>query len=213
MKRLDQGRLHPKLEVPGLTCPGRESNTALPSGRRALWKRAIRTACWCLFGTSTVHMSPRHGSPEYMCYMNIHEYTWTALECRPNGLLPSRRLPSPGVSNHVRVTTMKRLDQGHLHPKLEVPGLTCPGRESNPAFPVEGGTLEKSHSNSFLISIRNTYIHKIRARDSFTFLYIMGKRVSNYILRIFYCAQLSSVSENSLFPQKLATWFFVIHQI
>jgi hypothetical protein len=31
---------------------------------------------------------------------------------------------------------IKRLDQGHFHPKLEVPGLTCPGRESNP------GTLE-----------------------------------------------------------------------
>jgi hypothetical protein len=29
---------------------------------------------------------------------------------------------------------LKRLDQGHLHPKLEVPGLTCPGRESNPGF-------------------------------------------------------------------------------
>jgi hypothetical protein len=27
---------------------------------------------------------------------------------------------------------LKRLDQGHLHPKLMVPGLTCPGRESNP---------------------------------------------------------------------------------
>jgi hypothetical protein len=26
---------------------------------------------------------------------------------------------------------MDRLDQGHLHPKLEIPGLTCPGRESN----------------------------------------------------------------------------------
>ncbi len=26
---------------------------------------------------------------------------------------------------------MQRLDQGHLHPKLEVPRLTCPGRESN----------------------------------------------------------------------------------
>jgi hypothetical protein len=26
---------------------------------------------------------------------------------------------------------MTRLDQGHLHPKLEVPGLTCPGPESN----------------------------------------------------------------------------------
>ncbi len=30
--------------------------------------------------------------------------------------------------------TMKRLDQGHLHSKLEVPGLTCHGRESNPGF-------------------------------------------------------------------------------
>jgi hypothetical protein len=27
---------------------------------------------------------------------------------------------------------MKRLDQGHLPPKLEVPGLTCSSRESNP---------------------------------------------------------------------------------
>jgi hypothetical protein len=27
---------------------------------------------------------------------------------------------------------MKRLDQGHLHHKLEVPGLTYPGQESNP---------------------------------------------------------------------------------
>ncbi len=26
---------------------------------------------------------------------------------------------------------MKRLDQGHLHPKLVVPRLTCPGRKSN----------------------------------------------------------------------------------
>jgi hypothetical protein len=29
---------------------------------------------------------------------------------------------------------MKRLDQGYLHPKLEIPGLTCPGRESNPGL-------------------------------------------------------------------------------
>jgi hypothetical protein len=26
---------------------------------------------------------------------------------------------------------MKRLDQGHLHPKLEIPGLICSGREEN----------------------------------------------------------------------------------
>jgi hypothetical protein len=36
MKRLDQGHLHPKLEVPELTCPGRESNPGLHGGRRAL---------------------------------------------------------------------------------------------------------------------------------------------------------------------------------
>ena len=34
-------------------------------------------------------------------------------------------------NNHAGVTTFERLDQGHLHPKLEVPRLTCPGRESN----------------------------------------------------------------------------------
>ncbi len=26
---------------------------------------------------------------------------------------------------------MKRLDQGHLHPKLKAPGLTCPGLAGN----------------------------------------------------------------------------------
>jgi hypothetical protein len=54
---------------------------------------------------------------------------------------------------------MKRLDQGHLHPKLEVPGL-IPGRESNLGLYVcwEASTLEKSHSNSLLIAIRNIYI-------------------------------------------------------
>jgi hypothetical protein len=36
MEILDQGNLHPKLEVPGLTCLGRESNPGLHCGRRAL---------------------------------------------------------------------------------------------------------------------------------------------------------------------------------
>ncbi len=40
---------------------------------------------------------------------------------------------------------MKRLDQGHLHPKPEEPG---PPR-------WEASTLEKSHSNSWLIAIRS----------------------------------------------------------
>jgi hypothetical protein len=33
---------------------------------------------------------------------------------------------------------MERLDQGHLHSKLEVPRLTCLGRELNPGLLSEG---------------------------------------------------------------------------
>jgi hypothetical protein len=54
---------------------------------------------------------------------------------------------------------MKRLDQGYLHPKLEVPELTCPGRKSNPGLHLwEASILEKSHSNSLLIALLNIYI-------------------------------------------------------
>ncbi len=35
-ERLDQGHLHPNLEVLRLTCPGRESNLNLHDGRRTL---------------------------------------------------------------------------------------------------------------------------------------------------------------------------------
>jgi hypothetical protein len=54
------------------------------------------------------------------------------------------------------IETMDRLDQGHLHPNLEVPGLTCPGRESNPGR--EASTLEKSHPDSLLMAIQKIYI-------------------------------------------------------
>ncbi len=38
----------------------------------------------------------------------------------------------------------ERLDQGHLRPKLEVPGLTWPGNEPGPPW-WEVSTQEKSH--------------------------------------------------------------------
>ncbi len=56
----------------------------------------------------------------------------------------------------------ERLDQGHLHPKLEVPGLTCLSRESNP-----GGEhsrkepfkqLVNSYSENIYIGARDTNI-------------------------------------------------------
>ena len=37
--------------------------------------------------------------------------------------------------NHVGVTTIARPDQGHRYSLLEVPGLTRPGRGSNPGLP------------------------------------------------------------------------------
>ena len=37
-------------------------------------------------------------------------------------------------TDQISVTPMKRLDQGHLHPKLEVPRLTHLGRESKPGL-------------------------------------------------------------------------------
>ncbi len=54
---------------------------------------------------------------------------------------------------------MERLDQGHLHPKLEVPGLTCPGRDSNSGLLRGMRALEKSHPDSLLISIQNFFLH------------------------------------------------------
>jgi hypothetical protein len=55
---------------------------------------------------------------------------------------------------------MERFDQGHLHPKLEVPGQTkyVPAGNRTQAFTWEEGTLKKSHSNSLLIAIQNIYI-------------------------------------------------------
>jgi hypothetical protein len=36
---------------------------------------------------------------------------------------------------------MERFDHGRFHPKLEVPRLTCLGRESNPGLYVERRVL------------------------------------------------------------------------
>ncbi len=98
MERLDQGHLHPKLEVPGLTCPGQDQTRVSCAGGEHSRKEPSRQLDNNY--SELLHMSPRHGSPQCMYYMNIHEHTWTALGCRPNstckadGLLPSWRLAS-----------------------------------------------------------------------------------------------------------------------
>ncbi len=49
--------------------------------------------------------------------------------------------------HHLKYSFMKRLDQGHLHPKLEIIGLTVPaGKRTRPAYKVGG---EHSRKNPF----------------------------------------------------------------
>jgi hypothetical protein len=91
----------------------------------------------------------------------------------------NRVLASPRVLNHVGVTTMGRLDQGHLHPKLEVPRLTCSGRDSNPGLPRppwwEANTLERSHSNILF----NCYSKPLHYFSFFVFIRKMPAKLLN----------------------------------
>jgi hypothetical protein len=73
MERLDQGHLHPKLEVPGLTVPARNLIRASCVGSEHSRKEPSRLLVSIY--SEHLHMSPRHGSPQCMCYMNIHEHT------------------------------------------------------------------------------------------------------------------------------------------
>ncbi len=56
------------------------------------------------------------------------------------------------VTKEKKLNIIKRLDQGQLQPKLDIPGMICPSRESNLR---EATTLEKNCSNSLLVDIRN----------------------------------------------------------
>jgi hypothetical protein len=141
LKRLDQGHLHPKLEVPRLTYPGPESNPGLRSGRWELYRKES-------FWTSTKNTVYEHTLCKERKLKN--RITRISIQVRSDehwiwGICKSECL------NHVGVTTMKRLDQGHFHSKLEVPRLTCPGPPQ-----WEASILEKSHSNS-LCCCQNLY--------------------------------------------------------
>jgi hypothetical protein len=67
-------------------------------------------------------------------------------------LSPNNRvLFSPRVLNHVGVTTMERLDQGHLHYVTDMSRL---GVEPRPPW-WEASTLEGAIRTAYLIAIRN----------------------------------------------------------
>jgi hypothetical protein len=78
--------------------------------------------------------------------MNVHEHTRAAIGCTVGRIAlasPSTlnidirhlqvRVSLSSKTDHIGATAMReRIDQGHPHPKLEVPRLTCLGLESNP---------------------------------------------------------------------------------
>ncbi len=113
-------------------------------GRRALQKRAIRTA-WMQAEQHLQGISKKSASCQDIS------------TCKSAYSLSDR-------TDHIGVTTMKRLDQGHLHPKLDISGvrtdMSRPGIKPGPPR-RETSTLEKSHTNSGLTTtaIRNIYKH------------------------------------------------------
>ncbi len=87
-------------------------------------------------------------------------------------VLPSRSTPNIDIrhlqstyslsnrTDYIGVITMERLDQGHLHPKLEDPRLTSRGRESDLDLCCSGSEhsskeLFEQHINSYL---EHTYL-------------------------------------------------------
>jgi hypothetical protein len=105
----------------------------------------------------------------------LHEHTWTALGCRPYSTCKAsaKHLPVAKTSGTCKSayslssetdhfgfgnTTMKRLDQGHLHLKLEVPGLTCPVRKSNLASAMGGKHSRKEPFEQLVNTIEDIYI-------------------------------------------------------
>jgi hypothetical protein len=77
-----------------------------------------------LIAIQNIYMSLQHGSSQCMCYMNIHELHQgvgqIALASHSTLNIDIRHLQVhvSGKTDHIRVTTMERLDQGHLHPLL-----------------------------------------------------------------------------------------------
>jgi hypothetical protein len=77
---------------------------------------------------------------------------------------------------------MERLDQGHLHPKLEVPRLTCLGWESSPASTVEGKHFRKEPFEQLVIccsehlhmstqTLENAHNNILKCAGYFSYLY------------------------------------------
>ncbi len=116
-----------------------------------------------------------------MAHLSACGYIIGDLECRPNSTcklfnpeLTSDTCKSTfslsSKTDHVGVTNLERLDQGHLHPKLEVPDMSRTGIE--PGLLRWEAALAKSYSNCVLIASEHLHMsprqsHNITAQRSY----------------------------------------------
>jgi len=68
---------------------------------------------------------------------------------------------------------MERLYQDHLHPKLEVPELTYPGRESNPAV---GGEHSRKEPFEQLVNDYSEHLHMSPRQINYLCSYVFKGR-------------------------------------
>jgi hypothetical protein len=85
------------------------------------------------------------------------------------------RGPISGKTDHVGVTIMDRLGQGHLPPLLEVPRLTCPSRESNPDLRVSG-----EHSSKDQFERPGSYLKHLHELTTHLNIYIYSIIINIY---------------------------------
>ncbi len=110
---LDQGHLHPKLEVPKTDISGPGIEPGPPQWESSTPEKSHSNSL--LIAIRNIYILARNMAPLSACVTWTQEHTWTALWCRPNstckayGLLLRRGLASPHVSNLVRVATMESM--------------------------------------------------------------------------------------------------------
>jgi hypothetical protein len=127
-----------------------------------------------------------HNMPPPMCYIHEHTWTtWTALGFRPNSTCKAsaKHLSCQDIStcksmyslsnrtDHVGVTTKKRLDQGHLRPKWEVPDIPA-GKQTQASV---GNHSLKEPFEGLLIAAENLHMSERpvqNASDNIFFLSI-----------------------------------------
>ncbi len=104
-----------------------------------------------LFGTST--WLPQCKEPKLICIGSA----WSCKWFYPNSTYKWCTLNIKSVClNHAGVTTMKRPDQSHPHPKLEVPRLTCLGWVSTWASAVGGEHSRKEPFEQLIMLLFGT---------------------------------------------------------